>query len=94
MRADLAGWEMSEFTNSPAFPSDDHMHHHEGMTRLEYYAAAALQGLLSGMSQAAKSELIFDLAEGDVKMAKSLAGVSFDLADAMVTEALKRGCAE
>lgn len=72
---------MSDYGNQPAFTQGCHGIH-EGLTRLEWFAGMALQGLLA-MASGANSEPPDDFGEMTV-------GAAFDLAEAMVAEAEKR----
>ncbi len=62
--------------NPPAFPRDHRFDGHNGMTLRDYFAAAALQGLLAGR---------------DILMeAEWLAADAYQFADAMIAEREKR----
>jgi hypothetical protein len=68
-----------EMNNTPAFPShvwdDDYERYFNtgGMTLRDYFAARAMQGAMSGCS-----------ARGEVIMYSDLAGLSYEVADAMM----------
>ncbi len=75
------GERMSEIDNSgPAFPNtkenDSVGYGHRGMTKREYFAAMALQGLLANPStilkQADIPELSFEYADAMIRQGKSL----------------------
>jgi hypothetical protein len=64
--------------NPPAFPvlivdRPEELTHFNGMTLRDYFAAKALQGAISGCA-----------ARGEVSMYSDLAGLSYDMADAMM----------
>ena len=66
--------------NPPAFPSgndvtlgDWRSHGHSGMTLRDYMAAKAMQGAISGCSS-----------RGEVILFSDLAGLSYEVADAML----------
>ena len=65
--------------NPPAFPRDHRFDGHNGMTLRDYFAAAALQGLLAGAyrngSQQSGNQLVIDAGK---------------IADAMIAEREKR----
>ena len=58
--------------NPPAFPIPFETHH-DGMTLRDYFAAKAMQGAISGCSS-----------KGEVIMYSDLAGLSYEVADAML----------
>ena len=64
--------EMTGKTGGSAFPLFDGSAHYGGLTKREYYAAAALQGLL------ASTQVHIEM---DVS---KIAGHAFDIADAMI----------
>lgn len=70
---------MTEDTGGPAFPCDltaydDEVRiQYQGMTLRDYFAAKAMQGAMSGCA-----------ARGEVIMYSDLAGVSYEMADAML----------
>jgi hypothetical protein len=59
--------------NPPAFPNDFCVDENQGMTLRDYFAAQALQGAISGCA-----------ARGEVVMYSDLAGLSYEMADAML----------
>ena len=59
--------------NPPAFPSGYYVPENQGMTLRDYFAAQALQGAISGCA-----------ARGEVVMYSDLAGLSYEMADAML----------
>ena len=65
--------------NQPAFPTTQYVNglsptgHDNGMTLRDYFAAQAMQGAMSGCAT-----------RGEVVIYSNLAGLSYDMADAMM----------
>lgn len=74
---------MSDYKNEPAFASAGEGFNFPGLTRLEYFAAAALQGMLTIMASP-KADV------SCIKDDKEIAQTAFQMAEAMCQEAEKR----
>ena len=71
---------MSKKTGGPAFPTTKESHMticSRGMTLRDYFAAKAMQGVLSG---------VFSLSERGELPQQELARFSYEIADAMIAE--------
>lgn len=75
--------------NKPAFPiiDADGQEAHHGLTKREYIATKAMQGILSSMTSKAKAQSIIDMArESDLSAAEYVAEMALEYANALFTE--------
>ena len=78
-------------TNEPAFPRDHRHDGHNGMDLRDYFAAKAMQSILSSSEwMLALREEVADRG-GDTTDASALAQAAYEIADSMLKARLTRG---